>query len=481
MAAVPPLSPTRQKLLLAAVMSGLLLAMLDQTIVGTALPRIVESLGGAHLYVWVVTAYLVPATVSVPIYAHLSDRFGRQRLLLTGMALFLAGSALAALAQGMPELIGFRALQGLGAGALEGLTFILVADLYGGRRSAALMAALAGLMGVSFIAGPLLGGVLTDHVGWRAVFTVKLPIGAAAMAIVAAVLPRAIGRHDHGGARFDVAGVALLTLAVGLVLVGLGERSDAAANGALPAWTEPRTGGLVLAGLALLAPLVVVERRAAAPLIPLSLLTAPRSRAILIAGATGGFGMFATALLLPRYFQLTRGVSATQSGVLIYPLLLGLLLSVNATGRAIMRRGEFRTPLLAGSLLVAGGALGFATFGAGTPGWRTALFMALIGLGAGPAFSGAQIALQRSLPPQRIGAALGTLMLARQIGASVALAAATTIYASGATPAAATGRAVLWTALAGAALAAAALATLPRGAARLTPMPAARTPESAAR
>src|SRR3954451_23024347 len=166
-AAASDLSPSRRRWLLAAVMSGLLLAMLDQTIVGTALPRIVESLGGSSLYVWAITAYLVPATVSLPIYARLSDRFGRRALLLIGMVLFLVGSGLAGAAQDMTQLIGFRALQGLGAGALEGLSFILVADLYAGRRSASLQAALAGLMGVSFIAGPLIGGLLSDHVGWR--------------------------------------------------------------------------------------------------------------------------------------------------------------------------------------------------------------------------------------------------------------------------------------------------------------------------
>src|SRR5690242_19640582 len=172
------LTPNRQRLLLAAVISGLLLAMLDQTIVGTALPSIVRHLDGANLYVWVVTAYLVTATVSLPVYARLSDRYGRRALLLIGMSLFLLGSALSAASQSMGELVGFRALQGLGAGALEGLSFILVADLFAGRRNAALQGMLAGLMGISFIAGPLIGGFLADSVGWRWVFLVNLPIGA---------------------------------------------------------------------------------------------------------------------------------------------------------------------------------------------------------------------------------------------------------------------------------------------------------------
>src|SRR4051795_6562702 len=181
-------SPVRHhRLLLAAVVCGLLLAMLDQTIVGTALPAIVGDLDGSSLYMWAVTAYLVPATVSLPVYARLSDRYGRRLLLLVGMGLFLAGSALSASAQTMEQLVAWRGLQGLGAGALEGLSFILVADLYAGRRNAALQGMLAGLMGLSFIAGPLVGGFLPDHVGWRSVFTVNLPIGLAALAIVRAV------------------------------------------------------------------------------------------------------------------------------------------------------------------------------------------------------------------------------------------------------------------------------------------------------
>src|SRR3954454_2210984 len=220
-AAANDLSPTRRRWLLAAVMSGLLLAMLDQSIVGTALPRIVESLGGQDLYVWVATAYLVPATIMLPIYARLSDRHGRRALLLIGMALFLLGSGLAATAQDMEQLIGYRALQGFGAGALEGLSFILVADLFAGRRSAALQGALAGLMGIAFIAGPLVGGFLADHVGWRWVFLVNLPIGAAALTVVATVLPASVGRREGRAAPLDLAGIALLTGAIALVLVGL--------------------------------------------------------------------------------------------------------------------------------------------------------------------------------------------------------------------------------------------------------------------
>jgi EmrB/QacA subfamily drug resistance transporter len=475
----PSLSPRRQRLLIAAVMSGLLLAMLDQTIVGTALPRIVQDLGGSSLYIWVVTAYLVPATVSLPVYARLSDRHGRRALLLIGMALFLAGSALAASAQDMQQLIAWRALQGLGAGALEGLSFILVADLFAGRRSAALQGALAGLMGVSFIAGPLIGGFLTDHVGWRSVFTVNLPIGIGALVIVARALPASIGRSERRGTPLDLAGIALLTVAVGLLLVGLSRRSHPDGAGNLPGWLEPGTGGLIAAGLLIAAVFVAVERRAAAPVLGLGLVADRQTGAILLAAATGAFGLFAGALLLPRYFQSARHVSATHSGLLIYPLLLGLVVSVNAAGAVIARRLEFRTPLLAGAALAAAGGLGFATFDAATRDWQALIYMGLVGAGVGPMLSGLQIAMQRTVAPAAIGAAMGTLMLLRQVGAAIAIAAAATVYAGDlhdglghARPAVATGHAVFAVTVAGAAIAVAALLTLPRAATRLAPLAA---------
>jgi EmrB/QacA subfamily drug resistance transporter len=473
------LSPRRERLLLAAVMSGLLLAMLDQTVVGTALPRIVGELGGSQLYIWLVTAYLVPATVSLPVYARLSDRYGRRALLLTGMGLFLTGSALAASAQDMEQLIAWRALQGLGAGALEGLSFILVADIFAGRRSAAFQGAMAGLMAFSFIAGPLIGGFLTDHVGWRSVFTVNLPVGVAALAVVVAVLPASIGRREGRGTPLDLGGIALLSAAVGLLLVGLSIRSHPDATGALPGWWQPETGGLIAAGVLVLVAFVAVEARAAAPVIPLGLLTDRRTGAIMLAAATGAFGLFAGVLLLPLYLQNVRDVSATHSGLLIYPLLVGLLVSVNVAAAVIVRRSEFRTTILAGCLLATAGAVGFATFDASTPGWESALFMSLLGLGIGPLFSGLQIAIQRSVEPAAIGAAMGTLMLLRQVGASIALAAAATLYAGGlhggpspAHAATATGHAIFLVTLAGVAFAALALLTLPVAARRLAPMAA---------
>jgi EmrB/QacA subfamily drug resistance transporter len=468
------LTPRQTRLLLAAVLCGLLLAMLDQTIVGTALPEIVGALGGGSLYVWAVTAYIVPATVSLPIYARLSDRFGRRDLLLVGMTLFLAGSALSATAGSMGQLIAWRAVQGLGAGALEGLSFILVADVFHGRRSAAWQGALAALMAFSFLAGPLIGGLLSDGLGWRSVFLVNLPIGLAALVIVTRVLPRSLGRSEARDVPPDLAGMALLTSAIGLVLIGLSSRGMPGGGETLRAWADLRTGGAIAGGLALLVAFVAVERRAAAPLLPLRLLRDRRLSIIFIAGSAGSFAMYASILLLPRYFQSAREVSATHSGLLIYPLLLGVLVSVNAGAMVIARTGEFRRVLLAACVLAACGAAGFATFDAQTPDWQSLTFMALIGLGVGPMFSGLQIALQRSVAPADIGAAMGTLMLVRQVGGVIAIAAAQTAYVSHLhgvhtqqAAATATGTGVMAISLVGAAIAVVALLALPRVAGRL--------------
>ena len=379
----------RQGLLLTAVVCGLLLAMLDQTIVGTALPAIVQDLDGSSLYLWAVTAYLVPATVSLPVYARLSDRHGRRAMLLVGLGLFLAGSALSASAQGMGQFIAWRAVQGLGAGALEGLPFILVADLYAGRRSASLQAALAGLMGFAFILGPLLGGVITDGPGWRWAFLVNVPIGLAALVVVARFLPPSLGRYEGREVPVDVAGIVLLTAGVGLVLVGLDQRAVAP----------------MVAGAAVLAAFLAVERRSAAPVVPLRLFADRSVAALLVAGATATSGLYAGVLLLPRYLESVRHVSATRSGLLIYPLLLGLVLATSTCGSPSTdgRSGGCRCSSVVDSPR-------WAPWGSrpSTPGRRSGralVFMALIGFGVGPALSGLQIALQRRVVPTAVAGA----------------------------------------------------------------------------
>lgn len=463
------LSRRRRTLLWVAVLSGLLLAMLDQTIVGTALPQIVRDLGGESWYVWGITAYLVPATVLLPVFARLSDRYGRQRMLLVGMSLFVLGSALCSIAQSMAQVATFRAVQGAGAAALEALSFLLVAELSGPRRNAMAQAVLAGIMAFSFIAGPMIGGLLTDHVGWRWVFLVNVPLGLLAIVVVAQVLPAELGRSQGRETPLDLAGIAVLTISLGMVLIGLNQHL------LVSSWSTVRTGGLVLSGLVGVALLVYVERRASSPVLPLRLLTQPVMMRLLVTGATATFGLYACVMLLPRYYQQTQGVSATRSGLYIYPLLLGLLIAVNLGAGAIARRNAFRGTLLLANGTVALGALGFTVFDASTPEALPLLLMALIGAGVGPNLSGLQIAVQRIVAQPDLGAAMGALLLGRQLGGALALAAAETIYVgrlhAGASPEEATGSSIFVVAAAGASVAALALMTLRRGTDRI-PAPA---------
>ena len=460
-----------------AVLSGLLLAMLDQTIVGTALPRIVRDLGGESWYVWGITAYLVPATVLLPVFARLSDRYGRQRMLLVGMTLFVLGSALCAIAQSMAQVATFRAVQGAGAAALEALSFLLVAELSGPRRNAMAQAVLAGIMAFSFIAGPMIGGLLTDHVGWRWVFLVNVPLGLLAIAVVARVLPAELGRSQGRETPLDLAGIAVLTASLGLVLVGLNQHL------LVSSWFALRTGGLVGAGLVGVGLLVYVERRAAAPVLPLRLLSQPLMARLLVTGATATFGLYACVMLLPRYYQQTQGISATRSGLYIYPLLLGLLIAVNLGAAAVARRNAFRGTLLVANGVVALGALGFTVFDASSPEALPLILMALIGAGVGPNLSGHQIAVQRTVAPTDLGAAMGALLLGRQLGGALALAAAETIYVgrlhAGASAEAATGWSIFVVAAAGASVAALALLTLRRDTDRI-PAPPAKPPVATA-
>jgi EmrB/QacA subfamily drug resistance transporter len=459
------LSRRHRALLWLAVLSGLLLAMLDQTIVGTALPRIVRELGGESWYVWGITAYLVPATVLLPVFARLSDRYGRQRMLLVGMGLFVLGSALCAVAQSMGQVATFRGVQGAGAAALEALSFLLVAELSGPRRNATAQAVLAGIMAFSFIAGPMIGGLLTDHVGWRWVFLVNVPLGLLAIAVVARVLPASLGRRQGRETPLDVAGIAVLTASLGLVLVGLNQHL------LVGSWFTARTGGLVVAGAIGVGLLVLVERRAASPVLPLRLLTQPLMMRLLVTGATATFGLYACVMLLPRYYQQTQGVSATRSGLYIYPLLLGLLVAVNLGAAALARRNAFRGTLLVANGTVALGAFGFALFDASSPKALPLLLMALIGAGVGPNLSGLQIAVQRTVAPRDLGAAMGALLLGRQLGGALALAAAETVYVgrlhAGASAEEATGWSIFVVAAAGASVAALALLTLRRGTDRI--------------
>ncbi|WP_406318699.1 MFS transporter [Streptosporangium sp. NBC_01639] len=464
-----PPAETRPKngLLLLAVLGGMFLAMLDQTIVGTALPRIIQELGGSGLYTWVVTAYLLTSTITVPLYGRLSDTYGRKPLLLTGVAVFLLGSVLCGLAQDMTQLIAFRALQGLGAGALLPLSLALVADLFPPERSGRVQGALGGVMALSYIAGPFLGGVFTDQASWRWAFLVNLPIGLALIAIIVVRLPHVAGQGR--GVRPDYLGIAVFSAAIGLLLLGLTEKGLDDHT-----WTSGPVLWPVVASALLLALFVLVERRAAQPIVPLELF---RNRTYTLANIVSfvtAFCLYAGVVFLPRYFQEAMGLSATDSGLRIYPLMLGMVTGSVITGALISRTQRYRPWLIAGPFLIALGALLCAGLTTETPWLALAGWMALLGLGMGPMLSGLTVAVQYAVPPRFIGTASANLTFFRQIGGSVALALAGTLYASvvrdeapvhgvAAAHAAATATVIPWLAVSAAVVAVVALVALPGG------------------
>ncbi|WP_433433353.1 MDR family MFS transporter [Nonomuraea sp. CA-141351] len=411
-------------IVLLAVLGGMFLAMLDQTIVGTALPRITSELGGATLYVWVVTAYLLTSTVTVPLYGRLSDQHGRKPLLLIGMVVFVAGSALCGAAQDMTQLIAFRALQGLGAGALLPLSMALVMEMFppDGRSGARVQGALGGVMGLTYLAGPFLGGLFTDHASWRWSFYVNVPLGIVLIAIVVLRLPN---RPGTGGGRPDYAGIAVFTVAISALLLGLTEKGLDGHT-----WADVAVAGPIVLALALLAVFVLIERRVASPIMPMHLFGNRTYTFVNVTSFFTAFCMYAGVVFLPRYFQESLGVSATESGLRIYPMTLAMVVGSALMGTLMSRTRVYKPWLVVSPFLLVAGTLLCLNLTAHTDGVLLAGWMLLIGLGMGPMLSGLTVAAQQSVEPQYIGTASANLAFFRQIGGSVALAVGGTLYGS---------------------------------------------------
>lgn len=452
-------------LLLFAIIGGLFLALLDQTIVGTALPQITVELGGADLYTWVVTAYLLTSTVTVPLYGGLSDIYGRKPLLLTGIAVFLAGSVLCGLAQDMPQLIAFRAIQGLGAGALVPLTLALIIDLVPRERSGQVQGAVGAVMALSYVVGPFLGGLFADQASWRWAFYVNVPIGLVLIAVIAAQLPHRPGQGR--GVRPDYLGIAVFSAAITALLVGL---TGVGENG--NGWTDPWVLGPLALAVALVALFVAVERRAATPIMPLHLFRNRTYTFVNIASFFCSFAMYAGVIFLPRFFQEAYGLSATAAGVYLYPLLAGMLVSSYVGGAMIGRTGRYKPWLIAGALLTGAGTLMCAWLALDTPTWQLVVLMVLLGLGLGPTTPALTMALQSAIEPRHVGTASSNMTFFRQIGGSVALAVAGSAYAAvlaaqapvaglPAAHAAASATVIPWLGVAGALISLAAVLALP--------------------
>ena len=304
--------------ILFAVLLGLFLTALDQTIVGPVLPHIVTDLKGADLYTWVVTAYLLTSTVTIPVYGKLSDLYGRKPLLMIGIGIFLVGSALSGLSQEMWQLILFRAIQGLGAGALFPISLAVVGDLFTPAERGKYQGLFGAVFGIAFLVGPFLGGVLTDNVGWHWIFFVNLPIGIIALAVIARLLPTI--RREGARNNIDIPGIATLTLAIVPVLIAL----TIAENGD---WSAPGVVGGFIAGVVFLVLFILAELRAEDPVVPLELFRNRTFTVSSVATFLASFGFAVAIIFLPLWFQVVQGASTTASGYDLLPFLVGLIVS----------------------------------------------------------------------------------------------------------------------------------------------------------
>ena len=406
------LSKRAKQGIVVAIMLALFLGALDQTIVGTALPQIITELNGANLYTWVVTIYLLASTVTVPIYGKLSDMYGRKPLLLIGVGLFLVGSALAGLSQNIEQLILFRGIQGLGAGALFPIALATIGDLFSAKERGRYQGLFGAVFGLSSLVGPALGGWLTDTFSWHLIFYVNLPIGLLSIAIILLELPTIKGRPNQ---KIDFLGAIVFAAGIIPVLIGL---TNVQSN----AFATPEVAGLIAAGLAILCLFLFIEAKADEPIIPLELFKNRTFAAAATATFFASIGFFASIIFLPRYFQAVLGETATNSGYATLPLLLGVIISSVGAGLMVARRGRYKSLILGAIVLVTVGSLLLTNIKADTDPWVLRGWMFLAGLGVGPTLSVFTIVVQNAVPFKFLGAATSNLTFFRQVGGSVGLA-----------------------------------------------------------
>jgi EmrB/QacA subfamily drug resistance transporter len=425
---VMALSQRAKLAIVVAVMLGLFLSALDQTVVGTALPTIVTDLGGNSLYVWVVTSYLLTSTITVPIYGKLSDLFGRKLMLIIGITVFLIGSALSGLSQNMTELIFFRGLQGLGAGALFPIALAVIGDLFTPRERGRYQGFFGAVFGVAFLIGPFLGGWITDNISWHWVFYVNLPIGIVALAVIAAQLPN----HKREGATpsIDYLGALVFTAAVVPILIGLTEKGLTNSSGVGYSWLAWQVGGLIGLGVVLAAVFLFIETKVKEPILPLDLFKIRTYAASQAAMFLMSFAFFVVVIFMPRYYQAVRGISATASGYMIWPLLVGLMGTSIGAGLVIARTGKYKALMVTAMVLMTVGIFFMTQLTATTGDYPLWIWLFILGVGIGPAMSGYTLVVQNSVPVAKLGVATSTLTFIRQIGGTVGLAIAGTSLTS---------------------------------------------------
>jgi len=404
------LSRRRVILATAGTMLALLLAALDQTIVGTAIPRIVADLNGLDRLAWVTTAYLVTSTTMTPIAGKLGDLFGRKPFLLAGMIGFVVASAFCGLAQDMTQLIVFRGIQGIFGGVLFATVFTVIGDLFPPSQRGRTAGLFGAVFGLSSIVGPTAGGFITDHFGWRWVFEVNIPVGIIAVLVVLAGLP--FVRSKASWRDIDFYGAVSLAGGVVPLLIALTITRD-------HAWSSPEVSGLLALAAVMLAVFVFVESRVEHPIVPLHLFKNATFTVSMLVGFLTAFGMFGSILFTPLVFQGVLGISATNSGALITPMMFGLLGASTATGFLMRRIRYYRFLGTFGVIVMIFGMWLLSQVSPGVPEWRVVASLIVVGLGIGVTFPLYLTAVQTALPRQYMGVASSQIQFWRNLGGTV--------------------------------------------------------------
>ncbi|MGH7641675.1 MAG: MDR family MFS transporter, partial [Candidatus Dormibacteria bacterium] len=420
-AETPLLTQRRVLLIIGALMLGMLLAALDQTIVATALPTIAGDLHGLSHLSWVVTGYLLAATVSTPLWGKLGDMYGRKVFFQAAIVIFLVGSALSGLSSSMFELIGFRALQGLGAGGLMVGAQAIIGDVVPPRDRGKYQGIFGGVFGLSSVAGPLLGGFFVQNLSWHWIFYINIPVGAVALVVTTGALPRALRRVQHV---IDYLGAVLLAGGVTclVLLTTLG--------GTTYPWGSGPILTMAAIGAVLLTAFVLVERHAAEPILPLHLF---RNRLFSASSGIGfivGFSMFGAITYLPTYLQVVRGASPTGSGLELLPLMAGLLVTSIGSGILISRWGRYKIFPILGTAVMSVGLFLFSLLGVATSTLTISLFMVVLGLGLGGVMQVLVIVVQNAVPHSELGVATSGATFFRSIGGSFGTAIFGAIFAN---------------------------------------------------